>query len=582
MTKIRLKQIEKIKVGELSLGNILSFTGDGFFENIYKISSSTTGLTIPARDSKGNIQVGDAVGTTDAINLKTLSSALQNIEISNSISDSVTIKVIKTVGEKDSLKVIPAGVSGNLQKNLGNELAQCSYIFEDTTKKSIEIARSSMYKSASPISSLLLITHVNAGQDYDPEVAIETSSFNLEKGCSITLLTSRQNTDTPGIISKNYIKANQSLFKLSVNGYTSSTSYDETFNFEVKSMSDFNTGISSIFSLRQSVNGTKADLISSNVNGDILFGYGLCLSTTNSQDIGMMRFNGMHFQGYNGVNWVNLDESYSGSPEFGGNVIIEDITATTNCGGFVKGDVISAGTTFDELVFQLLAPYVPPAFNNFSVVGTIYENNEHTPYNDTTIECGEIFEPTDAKIVSIVDSEGLFASECKITGTGFSDAAFLPDSIEVTVDSNIEQSVSYISPTTETWYASGKDYSGNDVSLAYTMSWMYCAYFGASSVDIIDIRELNQKTYIVDNTISFQCTSDNALGDNYTYLAIPKVVVDGIGDSMTIRRNFLNITGAFSVSEITLNTPSGDSVLYYLYKSNATGAFSSGNTIRVK
>ena len=62
-----------------------------------------------------------------------------------------------------------------------------------------------MYKSASPISSLLLITHVNAGQDYDPEVAIETSSFNLEKGCSITLLTSRQNTDTPGIISKNYI-----------------------------------------------------------------------------------------------------------------------------------------------------------------------------------------------------------------------------------------------------------------------------------------------------------------------------------------------------------------------------------------
>lgn len=599
MSKIKFKQIERIKINELKEGDVLSYNPESdSFENTYSISklvpSENPDNTIPVRNHNGNIKVSDAIEDSDAVNLKTLNERFDNIDISGTIRDSETIKVLKdedteTEVGKNYLEVIPQGLDGYIQKNLDNKLSSCSYIAEDTSKMSIELSRRLSYRSHSKYSPLLLLQRVKSDlpgrSDYDPDIAIDTLSYSREHGCHILAVTGKQTSNSAENIQSAAVEYGQNLFRLSVAGYTGQVNSSTVFMFDVDSASNFSDDVSSVFSIKQAIEGSIERIVSSDSSGNIFLYSGINVGHSDNEQNGTIRFSNSHFQGYNGSRWINLDESAEGSStEY-------DNTVTVNCGGYRIGDIVPAGTTIEQLVEKLLAPYSKPMFDDIEVYGNVGTEI----YMDDIIECGRSFIPTYANFECIKDSDGGYATDCSISGQGFEDQ-FQPDEY-VEVNSSSIVSVMHNEPYIETWTISGKDNNGNDVSNTYDMKWSYMAYFGASSEEVYDIRSLQQQAFIdweSSNSspelspetikfggVSFMCTSDNANQNNYTFFALPKMYVDSKPD-MIIRRNCLNVTGAFTRTEISLRTDGMESIPYYLYTSNAKGAFSSGNTVRVK
>ncbi len=599
MSKIKFKQIEKIKINELKEGNVLSYNSESdSFENIYSISkqvpSENPGNTIPVRNSEGNIKVSDALEDNDAVNLKTLNDKFANIDISGTIRDSETVNVFKdedteTETGKNYLEVVPQGLNGYIQKNLNGKLSSCLYMVEDTEKMSIELSRRLSYRNHSKYSPLLLIQRVkcelNERSDYDPDVVIDTLSYSREYGCHILAVTGKQVSNSAENIQSAAVEYGQNLFRLSVAGYTGPVDSSAAFVFDVDSASNFSEEVSSVFSIKQMIGGSTEKVVGSDSSGNIFLCSGINVGSSNNEQSGTIRFANSHFQGYNGERWVNLDENAEGgSTEY-------DHIVTVNCGGYSIGETVQAGTTIEQLVEKLLSPYTKPKFGDIEVYG----NSGIEPYMDDIIECGRSFIPTYADFECVKDSDGNYADNCSISGPGFEDT-FQPDEY-VEVNASGIVTIMHNEPHVETWTISGKDKDGNDSASTYEMKWSYMAYFGAADEPVYDIRSLQQQAFIDWESsisspeispetikfggVSFMCTSDNANPDNYTFFALPKMYVDSKPD-MIIRRNCLNVTGAFTRTEISLRTDGMENIPYYLYTSNAKGAFSSGNTVRVK
>lgn len=590
MTKIRLKQIEKMKLvqGDLKQGSILSYDGQNFTNKYFVGDSADSGrFSIPVRDSNGNIRVGDAENDNDAVNLKTVTEIISGIDLSSILNPSIhtNIGVIEDpdTGDK-SLEVYPDGVTGGIQKagkrsttDTKNVLMPCSYIYEDTSKGSIQITRRSSYKGSSSYNSLLVISHVKSTQptsDFDPELSFLVSTTDLNEGCVITSSVAKQSNANSQSIAKTAVENGQSLFRLTVNGYSSETSLSEGFRFEVSSASNYSDEVSSVFALKQNISGLLTDVVSSDKSGNIYLLKSVVIGNSDIERQGAIKFNGTHFVGYNGSEWLSLDVQSSNAV-----YMTRSVDVTINLGGYSAGDVISEGDTLEDIVEKLLSPYIQPSFDEISVVGEV-SGDEHV---DDVIECGTSFVPTYMEIIPVYGSDGNPLSNCVVNGPGFVDAQVDFDGSPVVVQSNQYESIVYDEPTTVEWVVTGTDSNGNQVSGSYKMDWLDVVWFGTSdNAQLQNISVLEQYDLIVDQSFSFHCTSQNADTEKYTYLAIPKAFVDNYPRDMIIRKNCLNVTQAFTRTEVSYFSSSGNTIPYYLYRSNAPGAFASGNSIRVK
>jgi hypothetical protein len=126
------------------------------------------------------------------------------------------------------------------------------------------------------------------------------------------------------------------------------------------------------------------------------------------------------------------------------------------------------------------------------------------------------------------------------------------------------------------------------MSKTYTIYGRYRFSFGASSINLTsgssDLDATNlisslQQMWLLDGTqISVSCTSDNKNSSNYTYIAYSNV----FGSLTDIDKSGLDVITAFSfVGTFNYTNTYGYIIPYNIYKSNAPGAFDSGNILNI-
>ena len=566
MTKIRLKQIEKIKLSEIADCQILSFDSVGDIVNKYKITSTKSIDTIPVRDVNGNITVGDAINADDAVSKSFLESAIEKIKLT-SPDNSINIK--KGVSNT-AIEVNPGGiVEGTMQKRSGGKLAGCQYLFEDITNKSIEISRSSQYKASFPIGvkSQLAISQILVDSIHDSQILLNTASTNENYGNLIETYSALQVNGSNSSIARGAVNAGQKLFSLVSNGYTSNSNFSKAFDLSIYAASDFSSSVNSVFGMSQAIDGEMVTVMQSDSEGDIYLSGGLCLGVSNISETGMVVFDGTHFKGYNGDEWLNLDVQTINS----GSGVTTDINVTIDLGGYSKGNTINQGQTLEDIVSRLLSPYIEAYVENFTISGTV----DGEQFADTVIECGKELYIDYASFYMNLDSDGQLPTGCSVDGIGFG-GSFTATEGQTLVYSSDSPEVPAVldTPGSIVWYVTGN----NLVTNSYTIEWKYLAFFGAVA-DFDGVLNLQQSSYVSEDGQSFMCTSDNSNKDYYTYLAVPASIVNS---NTLVKKNCLNVTNAFTKSFITYILSDGTEVPYVLYTSNATGAFSSGNIIKLK
>lgn len=257
-------------------------------------------------------------------------------------------------------------------------------------------------------------------------------------------------------------------------------------------------------------------------------------------------------------------------------VLSSELTATRTVGGVSSGDVYPNGTSFSQILRDILAPYNPPSFTGLTV--------SLTP-TSSYYEVGEAVTVGDATFSYSNDSEGNPPQNMYLSGSGFNKAV---TTSPVTHD---PASVQNNTATSTTWTLSGEDKDGNPISNRnFSKTWRYRYYFGASSTELTAgstdaaaeavIESLQQSALLSSRSTTWTAGSHNNTAGNYTYIAYKQ----SFGDITTIIQNgALPVLGAFTkLGDFTTTNAYGVTVVYRLYKSNADNAFSNGTTLNVQ
>lgn len=245
----------------------------------------------------------------------------------------------------------------------------------------------------------------------------------------------------------------------------------------------------------------------------------------------------------------------------GGTTLTNPITATIAVGGVAKDTTLDAGTEFETIFNRLFTPYQTSALSSFSVgltpVATVYEVG-------VTITIGNgIFTYTN-------DSAGVPPKDFVITGTGFT-GTFQSSPI-----ASSGTTYQYTSPSTQTWTLNAKnakDVATNTLTFSRASQWRI--FFGASSS--FSIAGLQQSKLNASQSTIWTATADNANASNYTYIAYPSTFADL---SSIIMNGAAPVIGAFTKqSNVSYTNTYGIVQEYKVYKSNATGAFATADTL---
>ena len=577
---IRLKQIEYFDLTEINLENnqIFSFNSTSQkFENSVIYTSTNDPNTIAFRDSNGRFRASNPNHVLDVVNLQTLNSKINEIDLSNFIGNSnyVTFDYNPST-ELYQATVLAFGITGNIQKNVDGKLASSAYLNEDTTNGVLRLARTSQFFNNLKSSPILSISH-NLNQNATPQISIETASYDITKGPKIEIYASYNTQNIQLALVKSHTRQNQSLFNLNINGFTSNVDTSPVFDLQFYSDSNFNTSVSGHFELHQ-YNTTNNDLIiSSNSVGDIIFGNGLLVSNTSTESTGVIRYDGFHFQGYNGTNWLDLDLSTDNI------ATLNDITSTISVGGIDINETIPVGTTIEDFINRIVSPYIEPVIDTFVVNGDIYGQY---------IELGRVFTVNNAEFSIINDSNGDGLLNMSILGFGFDSSTEVITSPHNADSGSVELSISSVGPYS--WILQGEDHPTSGSSPVNIINRTYTIYgrtrfsFGASPVSInesssdLDVSNLInslQQMWLIDRRdTQVTCTSDNKNTSNYTYIAYSV----SYGQLDNILKSGLDAFGSFTLlGQFNYTNPYGNVTPFYVYKSNATGAFDSGNIINI-
>lgn len=575
---VKIKQIEKFSYSEsnLVLNQIFSYnTTSGKFENNVYFTPNNVVSTIISRDSSGRAKISDPSNEYDIVNLRTLDTYINESNLLNHFANTYSISWTYDIPtNKMSAEVIPGGINGDLQKNVNGSLAPAAYIKENSTTKTVKILKTNTFLTENLISPLLYIGQLKTGvEGVKFDLGIETSVFDIENGPSIQIY-AHKNTTSSAILSKTAIVNNQSLFNLEINGAISSSAVSKAFSLQVLSNSLYSSSVTSHFEMTQIGTGAVDLIMKSTPTGNIEFGNAIKVGNTSESIEGYIKFNGTHFQGYNGSNWLDLD--------LGGGVgisTLNDIIATVDIGGIKKGDTVSSGTMIEDFINQLIAPYVQPKFDTFVINGDIV---------DEYIEIGRVLNINNATWLASDDSDNNQPTNITINGAGFNISTVIttsPTPADALITSlDITNAVPY------TWVMSGYDKNSVQISKTYNVYGRHRFSFGASSTILTSgssasqvtnvINSLQQMWLIEGHNLSVTCTSDNKNTSNYTYIAYAATygALSDIDKSGLDALTAFTLLGTFNYVNVHNNailTP------YYIYKSNAPGAFSSGNVLNI-
>lgn len=246
------------------------------------------------------------------------------------------------------------------------------------------------------------------------------------------------------------------------------------------------------------------------------------------------------------------------------------LTATKTEGGIVAGKAYDA--TPQEMWQAFIAPYVAPILSSLAI----------SP--GSTVEVGTTITITSANLSWVNDSEGNPPQNVAISNSGFPD-------VELT--SGTSKLIASVANTTkvrttagsEEWRCTATDKDGDALGYKYDrVYWYFRRFFGASALEVTDdasaqtlIASLQQSWLDANRAGTVACTADNANTANYAYIAH----AESLGNlSNIIMNGAVPVLGAFTkVGAFDYTNAVGHTEKYIIYKSNAKGAFASGDSL---
>jgi hypothetical protein len=293
-----------------------------------------------------------------------------------------------------------------------------------------------------------------------------------------------------------------------------------------------------------------------------------------------------------------INKTISGDIILNGNVYADNltgsaalsasITTTETIGGITAGTTFGTGTDFTNLFAQLIAPYQKPVISGLKLQ---YITTDVSTQNR---EVGSSFIFNKIIVTSSIDNPGNnLAKSLSVTASGAT------TTYSETLGNAPSQNSSFTIATVTTlqrntvgdvvFTINGLSSTGlNLESITTTFSFYFSNYLCASSTiissnvtaqsvinnDIEDSLPAGTKDWIAD------CTSDNNNSSKFTYIIYPA----SYGNLSSIAQGHTDVFGAFTQltntdtanEEFTITNSNSISSTYYVYKSNAPGAFSNG------
>ena len=249
-----------------------------------------------------------------------------------------------------------------------------------------------------------------------------------------------------------------------------------------------------------------------------------------------------------------------------------DLVATVAAGGVEVGDTFQMTLDTVRTLFNaILAPYVASELTSIAI----------SP--GATVEVGRTITIVSATLKWEVDSETNPPKNATITGPGFTTAvlSISPQIVPTIPSTTVQKLVN----TSQAWTFAAQDKDG--VALASRtgyVTWQYRWFFGGNSILIVD--DATAQTVIaalrlgllkpgLANTVKCEDEESNPLHNTYICYAAK------FGDISTIvSNNADSILGAFTkLGDFNFNNAEGQTVSYRVYRSNATGAVQTDDTL---
>jgi len=259
----------------------------------------------------------------------------------------------------------------------------------------------------------------------------------------------------------------------------------------------------------------------------------------------------------------------------GGGSLVNPITTTVPyLPGIPLGTNYPAGTSLEDILTDLLAPYVVPIMSGLGVT-----LNPNTSY----IEVGDVADVVSAAWSVTNDSLGNPPQNMNLAGDGFN--------VPVTGTSQAATPLSTTflnAPGSKTWTLSGTDINTNPITSAtFQKSWRWRFAFGGvnNATPINDgqastlVLDLQQYQLLASKVATFVCTTDNNTAGNYTWIAYPA----SFGAlSNIIQNGALPVLTAFTyIGAFNVTNTYGQIVSYRFYKSNSDAAFAAGVSLAI-
>lgn len=291
-----------------------------------------------------------------------------------------------------------------------------------------------------------------------------------------------------------------------------------------------------------------------------------------------------------------VNKTISGNIILNGNVYADNltgsaalsasITSTENIGGIDSGTTFSTGTDFTTLFGQLIAPYQKPILSGLKLK---YVTNELQTINR---EVGDDISFNKIIITSSLENPGTnYGQNLSITSSVASFSQFLGNATSQTTEFTLGSvqtfglyTVGDIVFTINGLSSTGISLEPDTISISYYFGNNLCASSTiinttstAQSVldnDLVDSSPSGTKNWIA------TCNTNNNDSTKWTYIIYPA----SYGNLTSIAQGHTDVFGAFtqvintdtSNENFTINNSNNIPTTYYVYKSNAPGAFSNG------
>lgn len=277
----------------------------------------------------------------------------------------------------------------------------------------------------------------------------------------------------------------------------------------------------------------------------------------------------------------------------------QDLTPNQNVGAITSGDTFLEGSSIESVLRSMLITYIGPSLGGLNL------KNGSSTISNSTRDVGESFTVDSATFSAGVDNpNGDFPQSASLSCTGADIGSFSENGPE---DVQASNTITFSTPRTISRANSSGTVSfnvstearnsGDTQSTPKNFTFRWRNYLAASSTiisdettlqDVLD-NDLVQSPF--DTNISWTATanSSNNNTSNFTYIIYPSSG-DGKGGYGTISNIILNgalsifdgTSGAFTyLGTFTANNNQTVSKEWRVYKSNAPGAFSSGDKLAI-